>query len=692
MRDLGLLDVASFNALPLRSQDFPPESLFRPVYDLVREALKTQRLLPAHGDEYICASAAKLARVRELVELFSGKQLSQLFCHEDLRWLDASITANGETADLHTFLLGLVDGVQVTPGTVAQKMTVDFFAMQTDEWLIQFYMYAGKNYDAFKDRPFVRLENGDCVLSGSLEKPNAYLPPANASCIDQAIFPLVKHSVASHQESKKFLVDKVRLREPDRIDVVIRSILPNYLAPAAHIELSKYLVDLEEIANAFLESTPENATRLIEKLKEAHFVAAVPASNPQGETVWIKPDNPTLYRRSAELEMWFAGNTSDIAWFPVAVANDNLPDALQKRLKFTQGSLLRYEPATPKREPPVRWDSKEGIYRRLEGGFDAYAEIFGLHWAVKTPSSQRAVFLWKILVAHVNLIKGTERRSGNKQFPATSTTIFNGYSVLGKICTEHAWLPRHNAQNFHKPADLLLSELPDSFEKDTSRAELASRVLGMKQPVDFSSVASAYGITAEEVELRMALTPQEMIDIERQRAEKIRVSTLFDEVSPDPKRRAEKIAEEFSITPVKPSELRERTIDPDKPKAQDDARAYLAHEYTTDGVMICQLCGIKQPVVLNGEPQFEAVDCIKINKHSEYNKLALCPNHSVMYQRGVQSPDDVRFSILKCESLEIPLNLAGNEVKLKFTSKHLGDLRAALQTITSLAETQNADV
>ena len=45
LRDLGLLNVASYNALPLRAQDFPEGSLFRPVYDKVREALKTKELL-----------------------------------------------------------------------------------------------------------------------------------------------------------------------------------------------------------------------------------------------------------------------------------------------------------------------------------------------------------------------------------------------------------------------------------------------------------------------------------------------------------------------------------------------------------------------------------------------------------------------------------------------------------------------
>ena len=137
IRDLGLLNVASYAALPLRALDFPEGSLFRPVYDRVREALKTQPLLPAQGGGFIKADEAKLARGKELVELFSPEQLGSLFGKAQLEWLDDSITENGTTADFHRYLKDVVEEIQ--PSELKDKLTTSFFEIQSEEWLRDFY-------------------------------------------------------------------------------------------------------------------------------------------------------------------------------------------------------------------------------------------------------------------------------------------------------------------------------------------------------------------------------------------------------------------------------------------------------------------------------------------------------------------------------------------------------------------------
>ncbi|MDP2804376.1 MAG: hypothetical protein Q8O24_00385 [Gallionellaceae bacterium] len=160
---------------------------------------------------------------------------------------------------------------------------------------------------------------------------------------------------------------------------------------------------------------------------------------------------------------------------------------------------------------------------------------------------------------------------------------------------------------------------------------------------------------------------------------------LPDKASPNPERRAGKIADETRSTPEKTCETRERTVDPDYGGAQGDARTYLKHQYTNDdGVMFCQLCQDSQPVILNGEPHFEAVDCVScISFHYEQNNLALCPNHAAMYKNGGLAPDALQRAILECEGQKILLNLAGNEVELYFTQQHLSDLRAILANVCS---------
>ena len=98
--------------------------------------------------------------------------------------------------------------------------------------------------------------------------------------------------------------------------------------------------------------------------------------------------------------------------------------------------------------------------------------------------------------------------------------------------------------------------------------------------------------------------------------------------------------------------------------------------------MCCQICHAPQPVMLYGEPHFDAVNCVGgINAHHKYNNLALCPNHAAMYKNGGVASDVIQCAILKCEDQKIPLNLAGNKVELYFTQQHLADLQAVLKNV-----------
>ncbi len=235
--------------------------------------------------------------------------------------------------------------------------------------------------------------------------------------------------------------------------------------------------------------------------------------------------------------------------------------------------------------------------------------------------------------------------------------------------------------NWRKPYELLLTDLSEELETSSVRAKEVADKLGMKKPVDMASIAKAFGISADEAERRMKVTAEELAEIEQRRQEKMRLPTLPDKVSPDPQRRAAKVSDQARSTPEKTQETRGRTIDPEYASAQSEARTYLGHQYTNDeGVMFCQLCRSPQPVLLNGAPHFEAVNCVaELNAHHDQNSLALCPNHAAMYRNSGLTPTAVQDAILNCDGQEILLNLAGNESRLYFTQQHLGDLRVLLE-------------
>jgi len=507
LRDLGLLNVESYNALPLKSSTFEDEGtrFFKPVYETIREALRTNTLLPRHGGGFIAADQARLARGAALAKLFSPEQLGAIFGSGDLFWLDTAITAD-RMPDLRNYLAGirmprplqglpkplvpgivrtprpfpglpkpLVPGIEIDAKDLAAKLTSDFFSKQNEEWLMRFYEYIRDNFTAFMNTPFIRLANGSHVSPGSTDKPNAYLSSGGAAEMQRDEFPTVIQTLASKPSIRNFLRDTVKLREPNRVDVALRCILPEYRRNGHAIDPhgDRYASDLKELSSAYQKATAEDRERLLSVMKRTNLVACVPAANPNNPPSWRMPDDSNLYRRSAELEQWFFGNTQDAAWFPAEIVDRSLAPDIKNALQYASGTL-RKRSTLPRR-------NYYG-HTKPEGNFDPEADISGLSWVLSNPREGNSVYLWNFLLAHSDLIKGQILVSPNKQFPSHNTERREEFSPLGAASIKHAWLPGRNAPGFHRPAELTILELPDAFERDTPRAEAVSRALGMKQP------------------------------------------------------------------------------------------------------------------------------------------------------------------------------------------------------------------
>lgn len=706
LRDLGLLNVASYAALPLRAQDFSEGSLFRPVYDKVREALKTQQLLLAEGGSFIKADEAKLARGADLVKLFSPErgvspeQLGSLFGKERLAWLDATITENGETADLHTYLVGrkknswtkewelepLSEGMQVDADTLAPKLTADFIGKQPIDWVARFIQYAMQGAQSLKKVPFVRLTSGGHV-SLPLDKntpPSAWLSPKDFSGLDLSAFPLVTSELTANEPIRKFL-EKEGIREIDAAAIVGQCILPRYNGTDKPFDEPNYRDHLRQIRKAYTEANDAAKKQLTTNLDAAAWLACIHASgNAQDKIVWKKSGPSDVFTRADDHEIWFHGLDGVGAYFLHPSVNDELNGSIASLVKPATVLTQNLHPD----ETTVILSNFNSWHKRGVNGFKPDAKIIGLQPALGCWNKEKAIILWRIMLSAPRIIRGETQSESNRQRLDAAPKAPEDTEV-GKLCRDWAWLPDKNGE-WRKPSELFLSDLPDGLDTTSIRAKEVADKLGMKRPVS-SETIDALGFKDEE-ELRRAQaivqSPDEFREFEefkRRRQEANSKPALPNKTSPAPQRREEKIAEETRNTPEKTQVVRERTIDPEYSGAQGDARTYLKHQYTNDdGTMFCQLCQAPQPVILNGEPHFEAVDCVcGINAHHEHNNLALCPNHAAMYKNGGLNPDTVQRAVLECESQRIPLNLAGNQVELYFTQQHLGDLRAVLTALDS---------
>lgn len=304
LRDSGCLVVASYNALPLDEDDFPENSFFRPVYEKIRDALKTQLLLPTCDGRFIKADEAKLARGKELVELFSPEQLAALFGKQQLVWLDSSITSD-KFPEFHGYLLNLVDGIQVTSESLVPKLTAEFLKVQAINWLVKFIQYVEDGAKALKLTPFIRLQSGKQVaLSDKPTEPAAWFAPAQTEGLDLSAFPLVHADLAANKAVIEFLL-KEDIREIDAADLVIKCILPKYSEEVAFND-SDYLNDLKQIAHAY-SGNDETKQKLEKQLDSIEWLACVQAGEESlSEITWKRPRENDLFARLEGLEISFS--------------------------------------------------------------------------------------------------------------------------------------------------------------------------------------------------------------------------------------------------------------------------------------------------------------------------------------------------------------------------------------------------
>ena len=68
LRDNKLLDVAVMGCLPINATQFGQESLFNPLFESAKAALRSEPLLPRYDNGYVSASRAQLGRTAELRE------------------------------------------------------------------------------------------------------------------------------------------------------------------------------------------------------------------------------------------------------------------------------------------------------------------------------------------------------------------------------------------------------------------------------------------------------------------------------------------------------------------------------------------------------------------------------------------------------------------------------------------------
>ena len=695
LKRMKLLDVNLLRTLPIVGEDFSEDNennLFQPIYERVKVELSEKALLPTDDGIFVSAKQAKFASGEGLRELLSEEQFKLLFDAEvTQRWLSKEIT-DDKTHDLWYYLGHELDVEEINPRTLARKITSDFLENQTDEWMLQFYIYLDSVWDTVKlivkDKTFIRLNDGQHVPPFQDDgSPNAYL-----STEEESNFPIVNRKFVDDAQTRYFLKERVGIPEPDIVDEVIEKILPKYSQEEIKTESGdEHRSDISKILSALKTDSQSKKGRIDKALRETPFLQA--ANSSTGEITYKRPTD--IYTRSVDLEIYFHGNPDtwfldegddEKEWLNLGLEDKpryfafvtELPRDIKNRLRNNNECTS---------EISITDYSLDGLKHFLNRIIDENEPQLKIKYAR---------ILWDYLLGHlVSLSKWQVDNFFNGVYRWYYYTEHSAYfdAACFKLICDSAWLPSQDGE-FYKPSEISLKQLPLDFIRDTYLAER----IGFKSNVltdALTILTDISGVELDEKDIDFMKSLKEN-PTEYQRIKDEIVFTMPVQIElptgnppEDPERYKRKITEKD-----RPKKRYERKPINQRIQALIDAKTWLKEEYKNkDKKIICQICKEIMPFkTRKGEYYFEDVESFDdFDREIEELHLALCPVCAAKYKEFIKPKDKnerselkrdkmqkFKSALLESDSRMIPIELDKSET-VYFTEKHLLAIKTLIE-------------
>jgi hypothetical protein len=493
VKSLGLLDTQFLNTLPIDCEYFTSEkTVFGPIYEKVKDKLSSDEpLLPTSDHDFVTADQAFIARGKDLRVLLKGHHLDFMFERKGSKWLDENITED-KTPELREYLVDVLGIEELDAERFARMFSEEFVSKQDDQWMTSFYAFLLNQRALWRDseyssdrgilrsKPIVRLQDNSHVPPyDDYGNPAAYIAHRDSNI--SKMFPnLVKDTIAADKKSREFLKE-LGISEPDRVAAIVTLILPLYRVGTVlendNIKHVEWILKTLELCDGNRRNT------LLDELGQAPFLLAVNASDQRKE--YRTPSEIHLgekYTGSRNLETFFDGD--DEIWFLderyLILANPK--ETAEKLGQIGCKSAIVVSRRKSDYQGHVIIAESFGWHRRGLVGFDPDCEVEGLEHALRNVNIERSRILWQIAKECHQSIYGEVETSTRQNYEGSTKNW--QHSKMGKLLTEYPWLPGSQTLTFHKPSELMLSQLPTDFDKESVEAKHVSQILGIKPAID----------------------------------------------------------------------------------------------------------------------------------------------------------------------------------------------------------------
>lgn len=515
IKSLNLLTENYLNVLPLDYEYFSKEdNLFAPIYKSVLNKLRSdEQFLPTVNGGYTSPKDAAIARGKPLVTLLSSDQLEKLF--NKSAWIDPKITEKGEYTKLWDYLTTALGIKIIRPGHLILKINKEFLEAQTDDWLIDFYVFlndSGRrkfweskqflfnapgeygNYDSARVKPIIRLEDNThvCPFDNNY-KPNAFLPTSDEHIrknIKGLFRNRVKQKIIANKEARSFLKN-LGLKEPDAISALTEYILPQYRGPCNHewevgkeeeelekISLKANLLDIGNILKTLNKfSTDPRLKKLINDLQKTEFLYC---RNMADGRKYYRSSEDTIYLGekyigNKDIELFFEGNDD------IRVLEDIYKNEIAVKMLKIFGCKSEINVSYIESFGRcVQIRNHHGDHARGIDGFDPECQIEGLEWALKEMTIEKSLIIWGILKKHYKQIKGIVEEATHQDY--SNVKQISKYSTMGKFLIGQPWLYINGDKSSpHLPSKIMLADLFSEYE--CIEAKVIAEQLGFNTPV-----------------------------------------------------------------------------------------------------------------------------------------------------------------------------------------------------------------
>ena len=701
IKELGFLNTEFLSVLPNPQDQIPPR--YKCIRAAIIAEMKSQPLTPTYEREH--APASRLIQ--------ASASLKSLLSENDIRFLvdynDApplwAVGATQRNNRIDNFLNGLdirdwglgefVKTLQERASTESRLIRVaphwvnepdaeflSWLKQKPQAWMQEFYALLndeGSGISGLKPLCIVRLANGTLSRADGVffaaESTSDDIPIA-----DRAVY--TSGTSMRQQDSAKSFLSQIGVREIGRAEEVEIILKRRYTKEAELPDDATYLDDLKRFV-AFTEEKPDAA-------KQFAQYRIFQGKDEQ----WHTPGG--IYLDSPYMDTGLSAYYDRLGADAKAVSLHERYGALEipaERIdKFARvvGARIQWEIQTRdcRSNPQREYLYEAGGDRYTSSSIDRDYFIPKLSEFLSAPSLELSRLIWRTLEsfpAYSDYFQATYQRNQRRGARYADSSLVHELRVA-------CWVPQNGGQGvqFVCPADALRELLPEGFPFDPGY-----RWLKLLQFGETASRQSAQMLQKDEAAKRLGFANaaaaerarrfNELPEWEQEKIlaayENSRKAAVPDRDLNNPKRRAEIVREQAKKAPDKQSEIRERSVSIGIDEVKEKANTYLRERYRNeDGEMTCQICKGPLPFKLDdGREFFETVEFLPglLKRHFQ-NYLALCPNHSAMYQYTNGSRENIRNIVASLTGNELEVILAQRDITIYLSDIHLMDLRAVL--------------